>query len=305
MKIITQNLEFLFDAGTQIHSGKEWNYTPEFVQARVDHFAEFFKTEDADAILLQELASEEVLKRIIEKSGIDYSYFIATPDVNGVGNAILIKAKDGEFASIPSLSSIPVFVTGDVDTIGPRLWSRRDFTYVKTSYGNKPLHLISIHLKSNFAMPEKTQGDTALPITTQISFTDGMIRSELFRASQAKRARQLLDEIFSQEPDAQIIIGGDFNTRQSDPIFRMIQGGIKDLPDYLVLTSKLIPEADRYSVIIGTDKYMADHIMVSKSLQPLLVSASIQNTKLPSDRNIHPTPSVVASDHAPVIIEIK
>jgi len=301
MKVITQNLEFLFDSGIHTHSGKEWTNSYEFVQARVGYFSEFFKNENADIVFLQELASEDVLKRIIENCGIDYSYFIATPDQNGVGNAILLKAKDATFESIPSVASIPVFVTGDKDAIGPRLWARRDFAYVKTSYESKPLHLLGLHLKSNFAMPEQSLEGVAVPMDTQIGFADGMIRSELFRASQAKKAREMIDEFFKEDPDAQVIVAGDFNTQPSNPIFRMIQGGVNKFPDSLISTAKLIPEARRYSIVIGEDKYLADHILVSKSLQQRIGSVAVRNESLRKGESGEPK---VESDHAAVVLEL-
>ncbi len=302
MKILTQNLEFLFDAGTHTHSGKEWTYTNEFVQARIDHFAEFFKNENADVIFLQELASENVLKKIIAQSSIDYSYFIATPDQNGVGNATLLKTKEALFESVPSVASIPVFITGDTDTIGPRLWARRDFVCVKTTYQDKPLYLLGIHLKSNFAMPEQSPDGVSIPMETQISFADGMIRSELFRASQAKKARETIDGFFKENADAQVIVAGDFNTQLSNPIFRMIQGGIKKFSDSLIATSKLIPESKRYSIMIGEERYMADHILVSKNLQDKIVSIDVQNESISKENTTDETP--VESDHAAVILEL-
>lgn len=301
MKVISQNLEFLFDAGVHVHSGKEWTYSGDFVQARVDHFADFFKSENADIVFLQELASEDLLKRIIATCGIDYSYFIAAPDQNGVGNAILLKAKDATFESIPSVASIPVFVTGDKDTIGPRLWARRDFIYVKTSYEGKPLYLLGIHLKSNFAMPEQSEDRVAVSMDTQVGFADGMIRSELFRASQAKKARETIDQFFKEDPEAQVVVAGDFNTQSSNPIFRIIQGGIKKFPDSLISTAKLIPEAKRYSVLAGEDKYLADHILLSKSLQPKIDSVEIRNENLGKGES---TESRVESDHAAIVLEL-
>jgi len=38
MKIATHNIEFLFEEGTHTHSGKEWNYTKELVEARIPTF---------------------------------------------------------------------------------------------------------------------------------------------------------------------------------------------------------------------------------------------------------------------------
>jgi endonuclease/exonuclease/phosphatase family metal-dependent hydrolase len=305
MKVITQNLEFLFNEGTHFHSGKEWGYTSAFVDARTKHFADFFKQEDADVIFLQELASEEELERIIKQSTIPYVYFLAAPDKDGVRNAILTKAHQEETRSIPSVSEIPVFITGDADGIGPRLWSRRDHAYVKIMHGNTPYHLVCIHLKSNFGLPERSVDGVARPIQSQMDFADGMIRSELFRASQAKSARKVIDELFEADSEARVIVAGDFNTEPSTPIFKIIQGGIKDLPDYLPLTTKAVKEEDRYTVLLGEEKYLADHILVSKVLKPQIESVTIYNKNLPKERNAHPIPHVIQSDHAPVIVEFR
>ncbi|MEK7129278.1 MAG: peptide-methionine (R)-S-oxide reductase MsrB [Patescibacteria group bacterium] len=45
MKIATHNIEFLFEEGTHTHSGKEWNYTKEFVEARINHFSKLFSSD--------------------------------------------------------------------------------------------------------------------------------------------------------------------------------------------------------------------------------------------------------------------
>lgn len=280
---MTHNLCFLFGVGTHTHSGKEWNYSSEIVENRVEHFARLFTAENADIIFLQELASEEVLQQMIQKSGIDYSYFIANPDSNGVGNAVLLKSLKGTLTSIPS---------------------RRDFAYVQTTYHDKPLHLLGIHLKSNFAMPEKTADGEIIPMDTQMRFADGLVRSELFRADQAKKAREVIDAIFTEDPEAQVVVAGDFNTRQSTPIFRMIQGGLKELPDHLIATSKLIPESERFSMIIGDDKHLPDHILVSKSLQSHIKTVRVLNAEISLEQKELPVTERVVSDHAPVVVEI-
>ena len=94
MKIATHNVEFLFEEGTHSHSGKKWNYKKELVEARIDHFSKLFSEINADILLLQEVASQSVIERIIAKTRIDYSYFFANPDKNGVGNVVLYKQRD-------------------------------------------------------------------------------------------------------------------------------------------------------------------------------------------------------------------
>ena len=113
MKIATHNIEFLFEEGIHTHSGKEWSYTKELVEARIEHFSKLFSEINADIILLQEIASKSVIERIIARTGIDYSYFFAAPDQNGVGNVVLYKQKDAVCESIPAPTSLPVFVEGE------------------------------------------------------------------------------------------------------------------------------------------------------------------------------------------------
>lgn len=102
MTIATYNLNFLFGGGTHLRSGKEWVYSPELVVARVDYFAQRFAELGVDVLLLQEVASESVLQQVIVRSGIDYRYFLATPDEKGIGNAVLCRAPDAVARSITS-----------------------------------------------------------------------------------------------------------------------------------------------------------------------------------------------------------
>ena len=85
-----------------------------------------------------------MLRRILGKVGEGYSYFIATPDVNGVGNAVIFKKEiNCACTSIQAKSDhMPVFVEGDQDVIGPRIWSRRDFVFMKTIHEGKDINML-------------------------------------------------------------------------------------------------------------------------------------------------------------------
>ena len=306
MKIATHNLEFLFEEGMHAHSGKEWNYTKELVEARIDHFSKLFSEINADILLLQEVASKSVIERIIEKTGIDYSYFFATPDQNGVGNVVLYKQKDAICESIPALTSLPVFIEGDADVIGSRIWSRRDFVHMKTTWQGKKLHVIGIHIKANFLMPEKNSANVAKSMTTQITAADGLIRSEVFRFSQAKKLRELLDTFFADDPNASIIIAGDYNAEENYAVYRIIRGVINDAPDTLIEAGLNIEPEKRFSSLSKSlgRKRLLDHILISKNLEMYLGNIQILNDDISENKNIAPNPDMVGSDHAPVIIEL-
>lgn len=307
MKIATHNIEFLFEEGTHTHSGKEWNYTKELVEARIEHFSKLFSEINADIILLQEIASKSVIERIIVRTGINYSYFFAAPDQNGVGNVVLYKQRDALCESIPALTSLPVFVEGDADVLGSRVWSRRDFVHLEVMWNGKKLHIVDVHIKANFLMPEKTIAGEAKPMTAQITAADGLIRSEVFRFSQAKKLRELIDTFFAVDPNASVIVGGDYNAEENYAVYRIIRGVVNDASDTLIEVGTKIEQEKRFSSLSKTlgRKRLLDHFLISKNLEPHITNIQILNDNISDNKNVAPNPNMVGSDHAPIVIELK
>lgn len=305
MKIATFNVEFLFDEGEHSHSGKKWTYLPEFVEKRVDHLAKIISDIDADALFFQEVASENVLKRIVEKTGKNYSHFLAIPDNRSVGNAVIYKSLDCKVESVPAITDFPVMVEGDIDSIGPRLHSRRAFVHLETTYNNKPLHLFGLHLNSRFFIHLQSKKDrTPLPINTQMEAADGLIRSEIFRSIQAKKMRQVIDELIAKDKDVQIAVMGDFNSIERDTPLRIIQGEFETHEDALISPARKVPSEQRYSFIGENGKKLIDYILISKNLESLVKSFRILNDGLSHHSNQAPIPSFIESDHAPLVLEI-
>ncbi len=306
MKIATHNIEFLFGEGVHTHSGKEWNYTKEHVEARIEHFSRLFSEIDADILLLQEIASKDVIERIIARTGIDYSYFFGTPDQNGVGNVVLYKQKDTVGKSIPAVASLPVFVEGDSDTLGARIWSRRDFVHLEMTWNGHRLHVVNVHIKANFLVPEKNTINEVKPMTSQIAMADGLIRSEVFRFSQAKKLRELINTFFAADPEAFVVVGGDYNAEENHSVYRIIQGVQVDAPDTLLGAGERVEAAERFSSLTTTlgRKRLLDHVLISKGLMSHLTSVQILNKDISEIKNSAPNPTLVGSDHAPVIIEL-
>lgn len=286
MRIGTYNLKFLFDAGTRLHSGKECTFTADFVDQRFAFFAEQFDQLDADILFLQELGDESALKKILGQTKTSYSYFIASPDNYGVGNAVIYKQNlQCVCSSITTNTSLPVFNNTDEDSIGPRLWSRRDYVKLETVYEGQPLTAFGVHIKSRFLMYEAGSSFPTNPETlTQVDAADAIIRSELFRLSQAKKLRESLDETFSHNQYSRVIALGDFNAIKSSEVLRIIYGNIKNRDDVLapVFSSENV-----------------DHILVSKSLEGHITKKEIFEDSVVSD-----SPDSVGSDHAPLLIEI-
>lgn len=306
MIIATHNVEFLFGIGTHVHSGQQWEYSKELVGARIEHFAKLFSQINADILLLQEVASKTVIEEIIRKSGIGYSYFFANPDNVGVGNVVLYKEKPLTYETIPAVSSLPVFVAGDSDILGSRIWPRRDFVHLETNFKGKTMHVLGVHIKSNFLMPQKSSDGTVLSMDDQISSADGLIRSEMFRYSQAKKLREVIDSLFSSDPKAMIVVAGDYNAEVNDSVYRIIKGVIADRPNSLFATSSRIDKNRRFSMAAADSKpsRLVDHILVSKNIESSIVGVQILNSDIRANNNTAPIPTSIASDHAPIVIEL-
>jgi exonuclease III len=305
MKIATYNVEFLFDEGEHKHSGKVWIYTKEYVAARVECLANIFSKIDADVLFLQEVASENVIQKIIDKTGKNYSFFIAETDKSDVGNAVIYKSKDCVCESIPAVTDFPVFVEGDVDTIGSRIHSRRAFVHLTTKYKNKDLHLFGLHLNSRFFVHLKDEKMLPIESVSQIEAADSLMRCEIFRFIQARKMRQVIDELFSKNKDAQIGVMGDFNSIVRETPFRTIQGEFTTHDDSLIPVTSRISIEKRYSFVGEYDgRKLIDYILISKNLDSSVKSFNILNENLVNHKNEPPQPSFVESDHAPLVLEL-
>ena len=304
MRISTFNVEFLFSAGEHNHSGHMWTYTPEYVSARMDHLAAQFAKINADILFLNEIASKEVLEKIIAKCGIDYKYFIANPDRNGIGNAVIFKDKNCICESIPAVSAMPVMMVGDTDVIGPRIYSRRDFVHLTTTFNEKPLDIFGLHLKARWMIREKNENMTDRPIKTELEAADGMIRSEMFTLAQARRMRELVSETFIADKKAQVAVLGDFNAQERDPAMRIIRGELSNREDSLVEPPKNVATDRRYSFYGTHGRKQIDHILLSRSLAERVKSFDILNENLSYHSNKPPFPNAIESDHAPLMVEL-
>ena len=173
-------------------------------------------------------------------------------------------------------------------------------------WNGKKLHVVDVHIKANFLMPEKNTLGEPKPMTTQITAADGLIRSEVFRFSQAKKLRELIDTFFATDPNASVIVGGDYNAEENYAVYRIIRGVINDAPDTLSEAGIKIEPEKRFSSLSTTlgRKRLLDHFLISKSLEPHLGSVQILNDAIFENKNIAPNPDLVGSDHAPIVIEL-
>ncbi|WP_317931067.1 endonuclease/exonuclease/phosphatase family protein [Halioxenophilus sp. WMMB6] len=171
------------------------------------------------------------------------------------------------------------------------------------------VHILNLHLKSRLAsnIPGQKLG---FHWRSAAGWAEGYFLSSIKRVGQALEARILLDQLFTQDPNAKIIVCGDFNSEPGEVPVEAICGRVEntDNPDLrhtvLVPCSLGIAESIRYSHLHQGRGNLLDHMLISQALLPYFHSAHIHNENLhdeslpfASDRK-YPE-----SDHAPFLAE--
>jgi hypothetical protein len=125
----------------------------------------------------------------------------------------------------------------------------------------------------------------------------GALETEHRRIAQAEHVLALARAVVETDPEAAILVAGDFNDYELSPtIAALTQGGL--------LQSLLagLPAASRYSYVFGGVAQLIDGLYASPSLGQQLQSAAIQhvNADFPASLALDTTPGGIAfrsSDH--------
>ncbi len=170
------------------------------------------------------------------------------------------------------------------------------------------LHVINLHLKSRLASTIPGQKKDRYAWNSAAGWAEGYFMSSMKRVGQALEVRVLLDAIFDDEPDARVVVCGDFNAEPGEVPVEAICGRVEntDNPDLrgrvLIACSRSIPESACYSHLHHGHGNLLDHMLISQSLLPYFREAAIHNENL-HDESL-PFRSEVKypeSDHAPFV----
>ncbi len=142
---------------------------------------------------------------------------------------------------------------------------------IDVPYGG-PLHVINLHLRSPLAAVVAGQKESAFVWKSTAGWAEGFFLAAVKRAGQALEARLLVDEIFDRDPDARIVVLGDFNTEEWEVPVRTLCAEVEDTGKGLLAGRALVPlerslpDTQRFSVVHHGRKVMLDHILVSRAL---------------------------------------
>jgi len=185
----------------------------------------------------------------------------------------------------------------------------RPVLHVQLGLGDgETLHVINVHLKSK--IPSDIPGQTIDAYTWKSAdaWAEGSFISSMKRMGQALEVRRLVDQILDGDPDARIIVAGDFNSSPDEVPVLAIRGNVEDTGNgdlagrVLVPIENTVPQSSRYTLFHQGRGEMLDHMLVTRNLLAHYRGSEIHNEVLHDDSQSFATDrKFPESDHAPVV----
>ncbi len=170
------------------------------------------------------------------------------------------------------------------------------------------LHVINVHFKSK--QPTNIPGQKVDNFTwrTSAGWAEGFFLSSLKRMSSALEVRWLVDQILDDDPDAWIVVAGDFNAEPDDVPVLAIRGDVESTGNgdlagrVLVPIENTIPESTRFTLIFQGRGELIDHMLVTRSMLGGYRGSEIHNELLHDESLAFAVDTKFPeSDHAPVV----
>ena len=172
------------------------------------------------------------------------------------------------------------------------------------------LNVINLHLKSKLPSNVDGQKFSRYEWKSVPGWAEGYFLSSMKRVGQALETRMLIDSIFDDDPDANIVVCGDFNADSDDVPVQAIRGTVEHTSNAklaaraLLPCERTIPESARFSLYHNGQPSMLDHLLVSQSLLQFYRGTEIHNETLHDESLAYAgDKKFPESDHAPVIAE--
>jgi len=174
--------------------------TPAKPRAEMERLAESIRQLNADVIAMEEVENRDYLQRFVD---------VFLPEM-GYGHVVLFEGNDTRGIDVALVSRIPVGVVESNRHVtfpgldgSPRRFQRDVLEVTLEPADAKPLEVWVLHLKSN---------------------SGGREEAEPIRVPEAQQIRRMLDEEFAGDPEARILVVGDFNDTWGTTTLKTIVG---------------------------------------------------------------------------------
>lgn len=184
-------------------------------------------------------------------------------------------------------------------------------TRIELGERRRPLHVIDVHMRAPRAALIEGQKASQWVWKTTGGWAEGYFLAEMKRAGQALEARLFVDRLLDEDPDAHVVVAGDFNAEGRDGALRLLCADPDDTGNAALASRSLVPieasapEESRFTVLHRGRKLMLDHVLVSRSLAGRARSVEIRNEDLGDEFFAYAAQSHPAgSFHAPIVVEL-
>jgi endonuclease/exonuclease/phosphatase family metal-dependent hydrolase len=184
----------------------------------------------------------------------------------------------------------------------------RPVLHVRVDIGPFLLHVINVHLKSKIPTDIPGQKIDNFTWRTADAWAEGSFLSSMKRMSQAVEVRRLVDGILDADPDAHIVVAGDFNADPDEVPVQAIRGDVENTGNaqlagrVLVPIENTVPASSRYTLFHQGRGQMLDHMLVTRNLLAHYRGSEIHNELLHDESAAFAIDEKFPeSDHAPVV----
>lgn len=176
--------------------------------------------------------------------------------------------------------------------------------------GSRLLHVVNVHLRATRAAFIAGEKEDSHTWRSMAGWAEGFYLAAIKQAGQALETRLFVESLFDADPEALIVVCGDFNADMHEIPLRTIRGDEEDAGNPLLASRTLVPlerslaGSRRYSVIHHGRPQMLDHVLISRRLLAWYRTCEVHNEALGDElvtaHAVHATPE---SFHAPVVAE--
>lgn len=174
------------------------------------------------------------------------------------------------------------------------------------------VHVVNLHLKSRLSSNVKGQKLNKYTWKSAAGWAEGYFLSSIKRVGQALETRVLLDEIFVDTPEANIVVCGDFNAEPGEVPVEAICGRVENTGNPALRHTVMLPcslaiaESVRFSHLHHGQKNLLDHMIISQSMYAKFNEAHIYNENLHDESLPFASDTKFPeSDHAPFVAQFR
>ncbi len=242
--------------------------------------AKALRAVNADVVGVSEVENEGVLRAFVAEllSDMGYQYVAAQPTNSDRGQnlGVISRYPIDKLISYRFQEVQPEVNSGNL-TVGAKRMARDLGHVVVRGPGNQPVHVMVVHFKSKF----DSEGDP---------------KSQRWRTAEAMFARQQVEAVLKQDPQALLAVIGDFN----------------DTPGSSTLNALLNPDSNGQIVLYDAHRHVNPDDRITFLKEPfrregpidyILASPALDRLRVPGGAKVLADEKLLSgSDHAPVVV---